>query len=191
MRNRYLLLLLLVAPKLQAGSHPSGLELAMSHHGVGIGNERLQAVVALTGAAIALGGTNALSKSKVVRSATAAVGLDADDVAKVVGISGSCAALSYLASEDVANGLWRFSKRAPVVGALFALTCSRPAQSLVSNIPVLGPNLVCPTVAEDAANGRTEPTCNGICRKCIMTKGITGTALYLAVDQLLNSYEKL
>jgi len=181
MRNRYLVVAaLLVVGSLQAHSHhsirPTGLQLAHSHGGVG--NERLQAVAALCGAAVALGGTKAACKLTPVRRITGAVGLDPDDVANVVGVSGSCAALSFLASEDVGNGLWRFAQRAPVVGALYALTCSRPAQAFVGNIPMLGTHLVCPD----------KDNCSGICRKCVMTKGITGTALYLAVDQAINAY---
>ena len=142
-----------------------------------VGTERLKAAGFLIGSAILLGGAKHLHKSQMVKSFSETIGLDPQDAANVIGVSGSCAALSFIAGPEISAGLLRFAKRAPLAAILFKVTCSNTFQSIIKETPLIGPYLACPNLK-----------CTGICSKCIMTKGITGIGLYFAVDQGINAY---
>ena len=155
-----------------------------------VGTERLKAAGFLLGGAVLFGGAKHFHKSPIVKKAMETIGLDPHDAANVIGVSCTTAALSFIAGPETREGLLRFAKRAPVAGISFAGVCSGPFQSLISNTPLVGQYLVCPTLAknDDSHYEKNDKECEGICRKCIMTKGITGIALYLAVDQGINAY---
>ena len=88
-------------------------------------------------------------------------------------------AASFLVKDDLADGVFQFSWRAPICAAVASAVYTKPFQNIVSNV-IPGRPALC-----------KNEHCSGICNKCMLTKSVIFMGVYKMLDVVIDSIPEL
>ncbi|MEX0940151.1 MAG: hypothetical protein WDZ41_02235 [Candidatus Babeliales bacterium] len=141
-------------------------------------NNTLKAIGALFGAGAVNYLTEKASENSTVKKCAENIAINPTDVGKVIGISGSLAALSFLTDNDKAEGLRNLAWRTPVAGGIAAIVYTETFQNIVRRIPGIGAHVTC-----------ENSKCTGICNDCKLTKTAIAIGLYRVTDFIFEAWK--
>lgn len=154
---------------------------------------RPKALAALLVSGIAVKSVDKAKESQAVVDISNKLGIDPINAGSVVALSGALYAFSFLANDDIAPQLSKYSKRAPLAAVVTYLATRKLTQSIVIEIPIVGRFLACPTFDKssnsDKSSDSDKPSdcdsCQVVCKRCLLTKGVLIAAGYMAANDLI------
>ncbi len=153
---------------------------------------RPKALAALLASGIAMKGADKAKESQTVVDISNKLGIDPTNAGSVVALSCGLYAFSFLAKDNLAPQLSKYSKRAPLAALVTYLATRKSTQSIVVEIPIIGRFLACPTFdkSSDSDKLSDSDSCQAVCKHCILTKGALIIALYMAADDSIKYASK-
>lgn len=157
---------------LEAGTHSSAVTtFARKVYDL---DPKAQAGVAIGLAALSSYAAETLSEKAMVKTMAHHCGVDTKDACKVVSIASGLYGLSMLTEKHIGEGLRSMAKRVPLAAAVIRATTSETFGSVAQHIPVVGKSFVC-----------KETGCTGLCKRCVLSKGVLGIGTYTMLDAVL------